>query len=128
MLRGAQHTMGHEVPHMSSVYPRRLATRGCSSAELERMQSGRRSADVCARCAPGGKHSARADEAATSVEGITEYRLPNGLRILLYPDDSTSRVTVNLTVFAGSRNEGYGETQPAPSSASGLATRVLGFS
>ena len=45
-----------------------------------------------------------------SVEGILEYRLPNGLRILLYSDESTSRVTVNLTVFAGSRHDGYGET------------------
>ncbi|HUY32627.1 MAG TPA: pitrilysin family protein [Pirellulales bacterium] len=45
-----------------------------------------------------------------SVEGITEYRLENGLRLLLYPDDSKPTVTVNLTVFVGSRHEGYGET------------------
>ncbi len=45
-----------------------------------------------------------------SVEGITEYRLDNGLRVLLYPDPSSSRVTVNMTVFVGSRHEGYGET------------------
>jgi zinc protease len=46
----------------------------------------------------------------TSIEGITEYRLDNGLRILLFPDESTPRVTVNLTVLVGSRHEGYGET------------------
>ena len=46
----------------------------------------------------------------TSVEGITEYRLDNGVRILLFPDASTSKVTVNCTVFVGSRHEGYGET------------------
>jgi zinc protease len=46
----------------------------------------------------------------TSIEGITEYRLDNGLRILLFPDQSTPRVTVNLTVLVGSRHEGYGET------------------
>lgn len=46
----------------------------------------------------------------TTVENITEYRLPNGLRVLLYPDPSTSKVTVNCTVFVGSRHEGYGET------------------
>src|SRR6516225_6407263 len=46
----------------------------------------------------------------TSVEGITEYRLDNGLRILLFPDPSASRVTVNCTVLTGSRQEGYGET------------------
>ena len=44
-----------------------------------------------------------------SVEGITEFELPNGLRILLYPDVSRPSVTVNLTVFVGSRHEGYGE-------------------
>jgi len=46
----------------------------------------------------------------TSVEGITEYRLANGLRVLLFPDASRPKVTVNLTVFVGSRHEGYGET------------------
>jgi zinc protease len=45
-----------------------------------------------------------------SVEGITEYRLENGLQVLLFPDSSRPKVTVNLTVFAGSRHEGYGET------------------
>ena len=46
----------------------------------------------------------------TSVEGITEYRLDNGLRVLLFPDASRPKVTVNLTVLVGSRHEGYGET------------------
>ena len=35
--------------------------------------------------------------------------MDNGLQILLYPDDSASTVTVNMTVFVGSRHEGYGE-------------------
>jgi zinc protease len=48
-------------------------------------------------------------ELITSVEGITEYRLDNGLQVLLFPDPSKPRVTVNLTVFVGSRHEGYGE-------------------
>ena len=46
----------------------------------------------------------------TSIEGITEYRLPNGLRVLLFPDPTRPKVTVNLTVLVGSRHEGYGET------------------
>ncbi len=46
----------------------------------------------------------------TSVEGITEYRLANGLRVLLFPDDSKPLVTVNMTILVGSRHEGYGET------------------
>ena len=48
-------------------------------------------------------------EEVTSIEGITEYRLPNGLRVLLLPDDSKPTVTVNITYFVGSRHEGYGE-------------------
>jgi zinc protease len=46
----------------------------------------------------------------TSVEGITEYSLPNGLHVLLFPDQSKPKVTVNMTYLVGSRHEGYGET------------------
>ena len=44
-----------------------------------------------------------------TVEGIAAYRLPNGLQVLLVPDESKPTVTVNLTVFCGSRQENYGE-------------------
>src|SRR5436190_10118357 len=47
---------------------------------------------------------------AVSVEGITEYRLGNGLRVLLFPDKSKPQTTVNVTYLVGSRHEGYGET------------------
>jgi zinc protease len=43
-------------------------------------------------------------------EGITEYRLDNGLRVLLYPDASKPTITVNVTYLVGSRMESYGET------------------
>ncbi|MGE5615535.1 MAG: insulinase family protein, partial [Bacillota bacterium] len=46
----------------------------------------------------------------TSVEGITEYRLPNGLKVLLFPDLSKPTITVNITYLVGSRMENYGET------------------
>jgi zinc protease len=46
----------------------------------------------------------------TSVEGITEYDLDNGLRVLLFPDQSKMSTTVNMTYIVGSRNESYGET------------------
>jgi zinc protease len=49
-------------------------------------------------------------EKVTTVEGITEYRLGNGARVLLFPDPASARVTVNMTVLVGSRHEGYGET------------------
>lgn len=45
-----------------------------------------------------------------SVEGITEYQLKNGLRVLLFPDQSKPTITVNVTYLVGSRHEGYGET------------------
>jgi zinc protease len=44
-----------------------------------------------------------------SVEGITEYKLDNGLKVLLFPDNSSQTVTVNITYKVGSRHEGYGE-------------------
>ena len=46
----------------------------------------------------------------TTVEGITEYRLQNGLRVLLFPDQSKQTITVNITYMVGSKNENYGET------------------
>ena len=45
-----------------------------------------------------------------SVEGITEYQLDNGLKFLLFPDQSKQQITVNITYLVGSRHEGYGET------------------
>ena len=45
-----------------------------------------------------------------SVEGITEYKLSNGLTVLLFPDPSQQTVTVDVTYLVGSRHEGYGET------------------
>ena len=44
-----------------------------------------------------------------SVEGVSEYRLDNGLRVLLVPDASADTVTAHLTYLVGSRHEGYGE-------------------
>jgi zinc protease len=45
-----------------------------------------------------------------SIEGVTEYRLANGLKVLLIPDRSIDTMTVNVTYLVGSRQEGYGET------------------
>ena len=54
--------------------------------------------------------SAFAQTKVTSVEGITEYRLANGLKVLLFPDASKPTITVNVTYLVGSRHENYGET------------------
>lgn len=45
-----------------------------------------------------------------SIEGVTEYRLANGLRVVLFPDASKDTATVNMTYLVGSRQENYGET------------------
>jgi zinc protease len=60
--------------------------------------------------APRGLAQTAAPTKVTSVEGITEYRLANGLKVLLFPDESKPSVTVNVTYLVGSRHEGYGET------------------
>ena len=48
-------------------------------------------------------------EQTAQVEGITEYKLKNGLKVLLFPDNSSQTITVNITYLVGSRHEGYGE-------------------
>nr|WP_243436157.1 pitrilysin family protein [Acanthopleuribacter pedis] len=45
-----------------------------------------------------------------NVEGITEYELENGLRVLLFPDPTKETITVNVTYLVGSKHENYGET------------------
>ena len=68
--------------------------------------------DAKAPAAKAAKPAKAAPAAAvyTSVEGITEYRLTNGLRVLLAPDASKPTTTVNVTYMVGSRHESYGET------------------
>ncbi len=53
--------------------------------------------------------AAEAPRKVAQVEGVTEYRLHNGLRVLLLPDASSDTVTVHVTYLVGSRHEGYGE-------------------
>src|ERR1700722_6989809 len=53
---------------------------------------------------------AEAPVKVVSIEGVTEYRLANGARVLLFPEVSRPTVTVNMTVLVGSRHEGYGES------------------
>jgi zinc protease len=82
---------------------------------------------IVASCLAGSPRPAAADETnknaaaknekaeesglmkVTEIEGISEYRMDNGVRVLLFPDASKEVVTVNMTVFVGSRHEGYGE-------------------
>ncbi|RNF83848.1 M16 family metallopeptidase [Montanilutibacter psychrotolerans] len=52
----------------------------------------------------------RGVSAGPCVEGVCEYTLGNGLRVLLFPDASRPTVTVSLTYAVGSVHENYGET------------------
>ena len=58
---------------------------------------------------PEPTHDTTATKTVT-IEGITEYQLSNGLRVVLLPDPAEERITVNITYLVGSGHEGYGET------------------
>jgi zinc protease len=53
--------------------------------------------------------AAEAPRKLVSLEGVTEYLLPNGLHLLTVPDPSIDTVTLHITYMVGSRHEGYGE-------------------
>ncbi|PUB25033.1 putative Zn-dependent peptidase, partial [Elizabethkingia sp. YR214] len=46
---------------------------------------------------------------ATNIEGVKQYTMNNGMKVLLIPDASQSNVIVNIVYNVGSKNEGYGE-------------------
>ena len=90
---GSLRTMQHLL--VSLVLAVAVATAGSTSAQT---------AALTAPPLPAGINQ------VTAVEGITEYRLANGLQLLLVPDDSKPTTTVNVTYRVGSRHENYGET------------------
>src|SRR5260221_11838679 len=51
---------------------------------------------------------------AASIEGVTEYRLANGLRVLTLPDPGIDTITGHITYLVGSRHEGYGDKGMGP--------------
>jgi zinc protease len=61
-------------------------------------------------CAMPLQLRAAAPAPVASAEGISEYRFDNGLRLVLFPDNSRPVTTVNVTYLVGSRHEHYGET------------------
>ncbi len=65
---------------------------------------------ICHSCMLTAQNLPTGMTKGASVEGITEYNLENGLKILLFPDPSKPTITVNITYLVGSRHEGYGET------------------
>ena len=66
---------------------------------------------ACAAALPGQAQPLPAGlSLVTQVEGVSEYRLANGLQVLLVPDSAKPTTTVNVTYRVGSRHESYGET------------------
>lgn len=45
----------------------------------------------------------------SNTEGVKEYTLNNGMKVLLIPDASQSNMVVNIIYNVGSKHEGYGE-------------------
>jgi zinc protease len=66
-------------------------------------------AEPTAAATAGTASTVKATQLST-VEGITEYTLPNGMRVLFAPDQSKPTTTINVTYLVGSRHENYGET------------------
>ncbi len=65
---------------------------------------------LVACAAPTPKNDAAPKPApVVSIEGVTEYRLPNGLKVLAIPDPSVDTITVHIVYLVGSRHEDYGE-------------------
>ena len=46
----------------------------------------------------------------TTIEGIEEFKMDNGIKLLLLSDASKPQFTINVTIDVGSRHEGYGES------------------
>src|SRR3989442_13122364 len=64
---------------------------------------------LLALCVAGLAAAAEAPRKVVSLEGVTEYLLPNGMHLLTLPDPSIDTATVHITYLVGSRHERYGE-------------------
>lgn len=64
---------------------------------------------LCGVYAPINAQKIESPKLISTIEGIKEYTLNNGLKVLLIPDASQSNMVVNIVYNVGSKNEGYGE-------------------
>ncbi|QIY92082.1 M16 family metallopeptidase [Chryseobacterium gallinarum] len=58
---------------------------------------------------PVFSQKAEAPKFVSNTEGVKEYTLNNGMKVLLIPDPSQSNMVVNIIYNVGSKHEGYGE-------------------
>lgn len=66
--------------------------------------------DIAVKANPKMATQAAKIEYVRNVEGIDEYTLTNGMKVLLYPDPAQPKTLVNITYRVGSIHENYGET------------------
>ncbi|ALM86511.1 pitrilysin family protein [Bordetella sp. N] len=64
----------------------------------------------CLGCGTGAAGTPNGYTRIIAAEGVTEYRLDNGLRVLLAPDDARVLTAVDMTYRVGSRNEHLGQS------------------
>lgn len=84
----------------------------CLAAALAPAQAQTLHARATTKAAPRPAQVAAAPARPVAVRalgGIEEYRLPNGLQVLLFPDSTQTTTTVNITYRVGSRHESPGE-------------------
>src|SRR4051812_18465816 len=79
----SSHGTGTDSTHSSSTHPPHGSVADSSHASVP-------------HAAPAA-HAAPAPVKITTAEGITEYKLGNGLRVLLFPDAGKATTTVNVT-------------------------------
>lgn len=58
---------------------------------------------------PAFSQNTSAPKFVSNTEGVKEYSLNNGMKVLLIPDASQSNMVVNIVYNVGSKDEGYGE-------------------
>ena len=97
-----------QSPTASEARPENVSTHSPQSSSPPPAQSAA-SAAVSATAAGPATEALAQPTRITRVEGLTEYRWPNGLTALIGADPASPSQSLNLVYRVGSRNEGPGE-------------------
>jgi zinc protease len=80
-----------------------------TAAAAQTVAAPQRAKPAAAASAAHANPAAALPSLVRELGGIEEYRLPNGLQLLLLPDATQTTTTVNITYRVGSRHEAPGE-------------------
>lgn len=86
-----------------------LALLTASAGAADKPKPRKPAAPAAAPAAPAAPAPLVAPSPVRELEGIQEYRLANGLQLLLFNDPAATTTLVNLVYRVGSRHEGAGE-------------------